>query len=885
MKPGPPPAARLATTANAEERLRQVLENASVGILVAQDGRFRYANPAALAITGYDAAETKGAEFIPLVHAEDRARVIDHHVRRLRGEAVEPRYEFRVLTKAGETKWVQLSAVMIEWDGERATLSFISDVTERKTAELALAGSEARFRDFANASSDWFWETDAENRYTWFSGALERAVARPPSHYLGRTRTEVAIAAGVDVAAEPWKSHLETLARREPFRNLLQRRETPAGEVWMSVSGVPRFDAAGGFLGYRGAVTNVTALLESERRALASESRYRSVIEGAPIGVVIVQDNRLRYVNPQFARMVGATPQDLLSRRSILDRVHPDDRERMTALARDAVSRPTGDTLNVTYRILRDDGSTLSMDVSSVQVEWEGRRATLGFVQDIGERLRLEDELKRSLAERELILENSVVGIVFLTPDGRLKWANQAMGQIFGAPLAARYGQSLEASYATRESYIATGTAVAGAVLAGKAYETELQMRRDDGTLFWVLLSGKAINARDLSQGTVWVVRDIDRRKRLEEQLQRSNSEREAILQSALVGITFSVERRHRWVNRRLAAMLGCEPDELIGEPLQAHFPDDGDGRRFGEIADLAFTTGRPFSTEWQVRRRDGRLFWAELHGAAVDPGDPVKGVIWTFVDISARKQAEEDIRAALDKQRELNELKSRFVSMTSHEFRTPLATILSSSQLLRRYGGRLPENERGELYDSIETAVKRMTAMLEGILFIGKAESERLQFSPAPVRLAATCERLVADARAAAEASARQGVRHDVALDASGADEEVNLDAVLLRHILDNLLANAVKYSPDGGTVTLSVRAVNGRARFTVSDAGIGMPEEDLPNLYEAFYRAGNVGAISGTGLGLAIVRRCVDLHGGAIEVESELGKGTRFTVTLPCA
>jgi len=605
---------------DSDERLRDVVEHVTEGILVAQDGRFRYANPAALALTGYTMAEIDGVEFLPMVHPEDRPRVIDHHTRRLRGDPVEPRYDFRVLTKSGEARWVQLAAVMIDWDGRPATLSFISDISERKQAEEAL------------------------------------------------------------------------------------------------------------------------------RR---SESRYRSVVEGAPIGVVIVQDNQLKYVNPEFARMVGNTAEDLLSRRSILERVHPEDRERMTELARAAVGRPTGDTLRVVYRILRDDDSTLSMDVSSVQIEWEGRRATLAFIQDLSERLRLEDDLKRSLAERELILENSVVGIAFLTPDGRLKWANRVMAQVFGAEPEGMEGKSLEAYYPSREVYIATGAAVSAAVLAGRTYEAELRMRRADGALFWAQLSGKAINATDLSQGTVWVVHDI-----------------------------------------------------------------------------------------------------------------------------SARKQAEEEIRAMLEKQRELNQLKSRFVSMTSHEFRTPLATILSSSQLLRRYGARLPESERGELFDTIETAVRRMTTMLEDILFIGRAESDRLAFSPAPLQLAPFCERLVAEARAAAP-------KREFALVV--VDALVNLDEKLLRHILDNLLANAVKYSPGGGTIMLAARAEGGSASFTVSDAGIGMAQDELPRLFEAFYRASNAGGISGTGLGLSIVKQCVDLHRGTIEIDTELGRGTRFTVRLP--
>jgi PAS domain S-box-containing protein len=860
----------------------QIVENVSEGILVAQDGKFRYANPAALALTGYTAEEIAGIEFLPMVHPEDRAKVIDNHMRRLRGETLEPRYEFRVLTKTGDVKWVQLSAVMIDWGGRPATLSFISDITARRAADDALAASEARFRDFANATSDWFWESDEEHRYTWFSGTLERAVSRPPSHYLGRTRMEVAMAGGADIDAEPWTSHLQVLARREPFRNFLQERDTPAGRVTMSVNGVPRFDAAGRFLGYSGAVSNLTPLVESERRVRASEARYRSVVEGAPIGIVIVQDNRIRYANPEFARALRTTEERVLAWKTFLDYVHPEDAGRIATFAREAVQRPAGDLVRVGYRVIREDGTVLPVYVSAVQVEWEGRPATLAFVQDVSEHQRLEEDLKRSLGERELILENSVVGIAFLTPDGRVKWANRAMAQIFRDDnLQGRYGHSLEPNYESRESYIAIGAAVSKAVLAGKTFDTELRMRRADGTLFWVQLSGKAINAKDLSEGTVWVVHDIDRRKILEAELLRTTSEREAILQSTLVGITYSVKRVHQWVNRRFAEMMGWEPEELIGQSSLAHFSGTSSWEDFAQYVYPVLAQGKPYSAEQRVTRRDGSQFWGELHGVAVDPSDLSKGAIWTLVDISARKQAEEDIRAALEKQRELTQLKSTFVSMASHEFRTPLATILSSAQLLRRYGERLPESERGELYDTIETAVKRMTTMLEDILLIGKAESNRLEFKPGPLRLAPFCERVIAETRAAA--GGRE--RHLLKLDAAGADAPVMLDEKLLRHILDNLLANAMKYSPDGGSVTLSVRLQEGAARFVVADEGIGMAKDDLPRLFEAFYRASNTGGISGTGLGLAIVKHCVDLHAGTIAVESDLGRGSRFTVSLPLA
>ncbi len=226
----------------------------------------------------------------------------------------------------------------------------------------------------------------------------------------------------------------------------------------------------------------------------------------------------------------------------------------------------------------------------------------------------------------------------------------------------------------------------------------------------------------------------------------------------------------------------------------------------------------------------------------------------------------------------EVNEQRLRFLSMTSHEFRTPLAAISSSAQLLMHYGPRMPLADQVEVTTLIEQAVKRMTEMLDKVLTIGKAEGGMLEFKPVPLDLRALCEDMVEHVKLQWPQS--QCVIHtqfDIAEAAGLFDEK------LLRHVFDNLLSNAIKYSPEGGTVQFIVhKTVNSPATFTVSDQGIGVPPDDVATLFETFQRASNVGGIAGTGLGLAIAKSAVDLHGGTIAVTSELGKGTRFEVRI---
>lgn len=487
-----------------------------------------------------------------------------------------------------------------------------------------------------------------------------------------------------------------------------------------------------------------------------------------------------------------------------------------------------------------------------------------------------QDRLRMVLEERELILESSIVGIAFLTPQGRFRWANKAMLEIFGT--TGRANTSMEPFYLTREQYLRVGGEVASSVRRGQVYETELQMRRSDGTPIWVSLSGKAVSRLDLSQGTVWVIMNITERKQLEEQLQKTSFEREAILNSMLVGIVLSVARRHEWVNQKFAQMVDYPRQALIGRSSSLIHPDLESWERFGVQARAALLETGSCVCERQLKRRNGELFWVEMSGSCLRPNDPDAGVIWTFLDITERIESEAAIRAALQQQKALNELRSSFVAMSSHELRAPLAAIGSAEELLRHCDDRLSQRERIEVLDSIALGVQRMSRMMDRVLLPGKAEAGMPDFNPRPLELAPLCRQLIEEARAQ-----QPGHGGELVLELGEGVGVGVYDEKLLRQIFGSLLSNALKYSPDGGPVSFKVRRDGPSTVFEVTDQGIGIPADEISRLFESFYRASNAGAIQGMGLGLAIARNAVQMHGGGIEVKSAPGQGTTFTVTLP--
>jgi signal transduction histidine kinase len=253
---------------------------------------------------------------------------------------------------------------------------------------------------------------------------------------------------------------------------------------------------------------------------------------------------------------------------------------------------------------------------------------------------------------------------------------------------------------------------------------------------------------------------------------------------------------------------------------------------------------------------------------------------VGTVEDITERKQAEAGLCQALAKEKELSDLKSRFITTASHEFRTPLSIISSSAGLLLDYGDKLDEQKKLKHLQRVQSSVNYMTQLLEDVLLINRAEVGKLEFNPAPLNWIAFCRELVEELQLSMQTNHRIALQID---DMAVLNPQVEMDEKLLRQILSNLLSNAIKYSPIGSTIHFDLAYQNGAAVFQIRDEGIGIPAEDQEKLFELFHRAKNVGNIPGTGLGLAIVKKYLDLQGGKISVDSDIGIGTQFTVTIP--
>jgi PAS domain S-box-containing protein len=853
-----------------EERYRSVVEHLGEGMFVALNDHIVFANRQASDIMRVPPEELLGADPVQWIHPDDRAAVLDLRTRLRQRQVIEDRYETRHIGRDGVVRWLSIRPTPVAWEGSTATLTFLSEITERKAMVEALQRSEERYRAVIE---------HVDSGMVVLQG--DRLVyANPRAAEITRMSHEDILKVGYLHRVHPEDHPLiqERRRRRLAGENVPNQYEVRLLFEDGSISWIELGVSVVPWDGQPATITFFTDVTQRKQMTLAlhrSEERYRAVIEHSGEGMMVVQDGRFVFVNHRAAELARMSREEML-REGYLHRVHPGDHALVDERRR---RRLAGENVSNRYevRLLMPDGEVRWIDIGVTVVPWDGAPATLTFFSDVTERKQLEGKLKETLEERETILDNTSVGIAFLNPDGRLRWGNRAIFEMFGAGAGDERRASLESLYLSRDQYLRIGAEVGHALANGQTYQTELQMRRLDGQEIWVALSCKAVSLRDQLQGALCVLTDITQRRKLEHALQRTSSEREAILNSALVGIVLSVNRAHEWVNEKFAEMVGYQREELMGQSSRMVHVDEQQWDRLGRETREALAATGTYSTERQLKRRNGDLFWVQMAGRCVRGNDPDSGVIWTFLDITQRRKAEQDTRAALEQQRELNELRTRFVAMTSHEFRTPLATILSSAELLKYYGDRLPEAEKADVIKTIESGVHRMARMLDRVLLLGRAEAQMLEFRPREIDLAALCRTLVEDAR-----TQQPNSSCEVVTEFTGLPPKVSLDDKLLRHIFGNLLSNAIKYSPQGGQVRFRIYPDKGQWVFEVSDQGIGIPADEVPHLFASFHRASNVGDIQGTGLGLAIVKNSVDLHRGSIEVASTAGVGTCFTVRL---
>ncbi|BDA68837.1 PAS/PAC sensor signal transduction histidine kinase [Calothrix sp. PCC 7716] len=487
-----------------------------------------------------------------------------------------------------------------------------------------------------------------------------------------------------------------------------------------------------------------------------------------------------------------------------------------------------------------------------------------------------EAELEASLALLRSTFESSANGILAVNFEGEILCYNQKFMDMWRLPSEVRLTKGCGRAKAFFESQVKDIEVFRSSVWEMPA---QLEIERydlielKDGRIFAHYSEPHRLDNKII--GRVWSIWDITESQKTEQALRFNEARFRVLAETNQASIFLIKDSNLCYVNPAAETLTGYTLEQLLNEVPLNQLLVNKSLRQVNKSSGSASEY-----QEMQVVTKSGVKRWlactVTLTNGVFDFSDESVELI-TAIDITDYKQAESEVRQALEQAKHLSELRERFVSMLCHQFRTPLNIVSFSADLLRRHIHQWNEEKNRSYLDLILTAVEQLSHLLDDILLYGKADAAKLELHPSEIDLDKFCRDIAIQVQIA------NGNQKFINVISPENYIAVCLDPKFLHHILNNLLSNAIKYSPLGSTVTLEIMRKDKSIIFQVKDKGIGIPAIDKPHIFEPFYRGSNIDSIAGTGLGLSIVKTLVELHCGEISVESQVGTGTQFIVTLP--
>lgn len=519
--------------------------------------------------------------------------------------------------------------------------------------------------------------------------------------------------------------------------------------------------------------------------------------------------------------------------------------------------------------------------------------------QNITERRKFVEKLQENEEKYRNLLEGLNEAVFRMSiPDGKYEYVSPAVQKVFGYPIK-KFGENplLIREVIAPENYDYFVEKWEKLIQGDVEPIYEYKIIDMEGKERWILQSNRGIYDRN---GNIIALeglcRDITEKRKAEQELKRHEQQFKALVENAPDIIArFDRNLRYIYVNPVVEKETGISPSKFIGKTIREVGFSEPSIERWEEILRKVFDEGTAKNIEISYPLHGkNKVFKAHIVPEFGEDGD-VESVLSIIRDITEQKETEEALRAfnemleekveerteelnqLLEKQKELNELKSRFISIVSHEFRTPLTSIESSAEIMQRYGQKLSNSIKMKHLTRILRNIEDMINLLDSVIIIGKAETGKIGFKPKKINVEKFTQEFLEEMELVFKQERRLNYISDRTPKFAFVDEK------LLRHILSNLITNAAKYSDSQSSIDIELKSNSSSIVYSVRDDGIGIPEEDKESLFESFHRATNVGNISGSGLGLTIVKKCVELHNGSVSFVSNLGAGTTFKVMLP--
>ncbi len=798
------------------------------------------------------------------------------------------------------------------------------NVTENRRTQEMLRQSLERFELIAQATNDAVWEYKPITGETWWNQRTFQLFGKDSSY-----------APNLEIWMD--KIHPED---RERILESFWKISAGDAETWIREYRFQRGDGGYAHIYERGHVVResgggpvrmLAAMLDITEKGRAdlalkeSEERYRKLVELSPDGIVIFVNGVVEFINKSCLDLYGTERAEDVVGKSVLDFFHPESRSAVVERIRQLeIGHPVQP---MELKFLKKDGSVIDAETRSTPFSHRGRKAAISVIRNITSRKQSEAALRLSEERYRTLATVSPVGLFRTDPLGRSTYVNDHMAHITGRSKEELESQSNTASVHPKDMAWVRA-AWQTSMAENKLFHAEFRLVRKDGIHVWVLCNSQSERNPDGSiAGYVGTITDITERKHAEillgcQQRTLSMVASSRSLCDILGDLTCHIgtQTKNAWAclynldeeaGRLRMAYFGSLPAETKG--IITEIPLGPAGGPPGLAAETLEQSGSPdlgLNSDWPAGLLAARV---GLHACYASPiigsSNRVMGAMVFFypgpgpldefdacllktgaglagiaMERARQEEAGRKIQELSDQNRRIQEgsrLKSEFLARMSHELRTPLNAIIGFSQLL--LDGKVgPLNARqSEYLGDILGGGMHLLRLINDVLDLAKIEAGKLQAVPETIQLAQSIREVCDILRPMALEK-----NLSIQIDTQGSPETGRLDPQKLRQILYNLVSNAIKFSHLGGEINIRLKASDaGELRLSVEDHGIGIRAEDMGKLFQQFQQleSGADRRYSGSGLGLVITRKLVELHGGEVEVKSELGKGSTFTAVFP--
>lgn len=860
-----------------QQRLKSIVDSLPDPVFIStkEGGKIIFANEVLFRVYEMTPSDFLGKKVIQFYQNFDGRRSYVEHLKR---EGHVQNHELLLKNKKGESFWVSASTMPLDFQNQDCFITILQDVTVRKNLEREIQESNERYQLAVEGTNDVIWEYDFKSKHSYVSPQFWAGMELEPED--SPLDDELITKYLVEEDKESFLKNFGEAKKERIGDMTLEVRFLAKGNriIWVLFKARILYDKNGKPLRAVGSFSNITSLKEAQSQLRESEEKYRMISKNSSDCICLQKINgEFEFVSPSSTEVLGYSPEELREI-NLSEFIHEDYQSLVRSKIVDVV-KGREKTATIVYKAFSKGSKPewLETIAGAIFDDDSGRAIYLQTsTRNVTDRIEAQTKLRESQERYKLITENSNDIVSLMDPKGNYMFLSPSIKDKMGYLPEELLGRNTVEFIHPDDQQMVTN--VIAEVVNDKIKEAAVTFRikHKSGHWRWIEATGGVI--LDDDENVIYIrsnKTDITERKLTEDKLKEQEEQYKLVSEnSGDVIALHDLFGQLTFVSPSCYRMIGMTVEETmaINDFAGIVHPEEREKIRDAFI-DTIKNTRKDTISSIRLKQKDGDYLWVGVSLSAVlDEEGRTKYVQTSTRDIS-------EIMKVIEKERQLNKLKSSFISMASHEFRTPLTTIQSSNELISMYLDSTDEPVDTKLSKHvlrIRTELERLNSLLKDVFTLGRLDVGKARLNKDITSLTGIVKQVVLE-------NSIPFKDRGITIKTEGKERQLRLDSQLISHVLSNLINNALKYSQGKQDPEVTVTYREEDVVLEVRDFGIGIPKKDQEGLFESFSRASNVGDIEGTGLGLVIVKQFVEMHGGIITYESKVNKGTTFKVTLP--